>query len=140
MKSEDMNEGIRLLLERMKTNPEEFDIEDGGLYSSNKWGKLVHDALRDEVFSEGERSAVREAFCQVRRNNFTSDVLRTLTATAEDFSSRTITYKPAMTLSSSGSLGIGTVTPSFQLGSTTLSEDDLKQIKSMTINPHQQRK
>ena len=132
MKPEDMNEGIRLLLERMKTNPEEFEIEDGALYSSSKWGKLVHDALRDEVFSEGERSAVREAFCQVRRNNFTSDVLRALTTTAEDFSSRTITYKPAMTLSSSGSLGlgIGTVTPSLQLGSTTLNEADLKRIKS----------
>jgi len=77
--TEPMNEGIRLLLERMKTNPEEFDIEEGALYSSSKWGKLVHDALRDEVFSEGERSAVREAFCQVRRNNFTSDVLRALT-------------------------------------------------------------
>ena len=140
MKSEDMNEGIRLLLERMKTNPEEFEIDEGAMYSSSKWGKLVHDALRDEVFSEGERSAVREAFCQVRRNNFTSDVLRALTTTAEDFSPKTYAYQPAMTLSSSGSLGIGTVTPSFQLGSTTLSEADLKQIKSMTINPHQQRK
>ena len=130
MKSEDMNEGIRLLLERMKTNPEEFEIDEGALYSSSKWGKLVHDALRDEVFSEGERSAVREAFCQVRRNNFTSDVLRALTTTAEDFSSRTITYKPAMTLTSSGSLGIGTINPSLQLGSTTLNEADLKRIKS----------
>ena len=138
--SEDMNEGIRLLLERMKTNPEEFDIEEGALYSSNKWGKLVCDAVRDEVFSEEERSAVKEAFRQVRRNNFTSDVLRALTTTAEDFSPKTYTYQPAMTLSSSGSLGIGTVTPSLQLGSTTLNEDDLKQIKSMTINPYQQRK
>jgi hypothetical protein len=63
-----------------------------------------------------------------------------LTTTAEDFSPKTYAYQPAMTLSSSGSLGIGTVTPSLQLGSTTLNEDDLKQIKSMTINPYQQRK
>ena len=131
MKPEDMNEGIRLLLERMKTNPEEFEIDEGAMYSSSKWGKLVHDALRDEVFSEGERSAVREAFCQVRRNNFTSDVLRALTTTAEDFSPKTYAYQPSKTLSSSSSFG--TITPSLQLGSTTLSEADLKQIKSATI-------
>ena len=130
--NEPMNEGIRMLLERMKTNPEEFNIEEGTLYSNNKWSKFVHDAMRDEAFSEEERSAVREAFRQVRRDNFTSDVLRALT-TSEDFSPKTFTYQPAMTLSSSGSLGIGTSTPTIRLGSTTLNEDDLKQIKSATI-------
>jgi hypothetical protein len=42
-------------------------------------------------------------------------------------------YNPAMTLSSSGALGIGTVSPNIQLGQTTLSEDDLKRIKSATL-------
>ena len=127
--SEAMNEGVRLLIERMKTNPEEFEIEDGALYSSNKWGKFVHNALRDELFSEEERSAVREAFRQVRRDNFTSDVIRALTI-GEDFSPKTFTYQPSMTLSSSGAVGIYTATPNIQLGQTTLSEDDLKRIKS----------
>jgi hypothetical protein len=77
--SEDMNEGVRLLIERMKTNPEEFRIDDGALYSSNRWGKLVNGAMSDErVFTKEERKAVQTAFLELRRNNFTADVIRTL--------------------------------------------------------------
>ena len=78
--NKDMNEGVRLLIERMKTNPEEFDIGDGALYSSNKWGKLINGAMSDvNIFSKEEREAVKEAFLKVRRDNFTADVIRTLT-------------------------------------------------------------
>lgn len=78
--NKDMNEGVRLLIERMKTNPEEFRIEDGALYSSNRWGKLLNGAMSDErVFTEEERKAVQTAFLELRRNNFTADVIRTLT-------------------------------------------------------------
>ena len=77
--NKDMNEGVRLLIERMKTNPEEFDIGDGALYSSNKWGKLINGAMSDvNIFSKEEREAVKEAFLKVRRDNFTADVIRTL--------------------------------------------------------------
>jgi hypothetical protein len=123
MKSEDMNEGIRLLLERMKTNPEEFEIEDGALYSSSKWGKLVHDALRDEVFSEEERSAVQEAFRQVRRNNFTSDVLRALT----------VEETPVIKAEWSKLLHSGTIT-------ATQSQYNQELAQVMLNNPYQQRK
>ena len=78
--NKEMNEGVRLLIERMKTNPEEFDIGDGALYSSNKWGKLINGAMSDvNIFSKEEREAVKEAFLKVRRDNFTADVIRTLT-------------------------------------------------------------
>lgn len=78
--SEAMNEGVRLLIERMKTNPEEFRIDDGALYSSNRWGKLVNGAMSDErIFTQEERKAVQTAFLELRRNNFTADVIRTLT-------------------------------------------------------------
>lgn len=77
--NKDMNEGVRLLIERMKTNPEEFDMGDGALYSSNKWGKLINGAMSDvNIFSKEEREAVKEAFLEARRNNFTADVIRTL--------------------------------------------------------------
>jgi hypothetical protein len=78
--NEAMNEGVRLLIERMKTNPEEFKIDDGALYSSNRWGKLVNGAMSDErIFTQEERKAVQTAFLELRRNNFTADVIRTLT-------------------------------------------------------------
>ena len=78
--NKDMNEGVRLLIERMKTNPEEFRIEDGALYSNNRWSKLLHTAVADEkTFTKEEREVVKEAFLEVRRNNFTADVIRTLT-------------------------------------------------------------
>ena len=129
--SEAMNEGVRLLIERMKTNPEEFEFEEGALYSSNKWGKFVHNALVDDgTFSEEERDAVKSALHQVRRELFTANVIRTLTTTDENYTQKTYAYQPSMTLSSSGSLGIGTVSPTIKLGNTSLNEADLKRIKS----------
>lgn len=78
--NKDMNEGVRLLIERMKTNPEEFRIDEGTLYSNNRWSKLLHTAVTDEkTFTKDEREAVKEAFLKVRRDNFTTDVIRTLT-------------------------------------------------------------
>ena len=128
--TEPMNEGVRMLIERMKTNPEEFDIEDGALYSSNKWGKLLHNALRDDVFCEEECGAVREAFRQVRRDNFTSDVLRALTV-EEDH----IIKKEWVTSTTSNGMFVAPnfTTPNLQIGSTTLSENELKRIKSAVV-------
>lgn len=77
--NEPMNQGIQMLLERMKTNPEEFRIEEGSLYSNNKWAKLIHSAVSSEVFTKNESDAVREALRVARREMFTADVVRTLT-------------------------------------------------------------
>lgn len=76
--TEPMNQGIQMLLERMKTNPEEFRIEEGSLYSNNKWAKLIHSAVSSEVFTKNESDAVREALRVARREMFTADVVRTL--------------------------------------------------------------
>ena len=39
LKGKNMNDGVKILLERMKTNPEEFIGEAGFAYS--KWGSLI---------------------------------------------------------------------------------------------------
>ena len=39
---------------------------------------------------------------------------------------------PAMTLSANGSLGIGTVSPSLQIGKTSIDEKDLKALKALS--------
>jgi hypothetical protein len=124
--NKDMNEGVRLLIERMKTNPEEFDIGDGALYSSNKWGKLLNGAMSDErVFTQEERKAVQTAFLEVRRNNFTADVLRALHSEEE----------PVVKADwVNAGISNGTITTtgnySLQIGNTSLNEVDLKRIKS----------
>ena len=82
--NEPMNQGIQMLLERMKTNPEEFRMEEGSLYSSNKWSKLIHSAISSEVFTKEESDAVREALKVARRELFTTDVVRTLTTEVDN--------------------------------------------------------
>ena len=122
--SEDMNEGVRLLIERMKTNPEEFDIGDGALYSSNRWGKLLHITMTDEkTFTKEEREAVKTAFIQARRNNFTADVIRTLTINEDP-------VIKADWVNAGISSSTFTASSTIQLGNTTFNEDDLKRIKS----------
>jgi hypothetical protein len=82
--NEPMNQGIQMLLERMKTNPEEFRMEEGSLYSNNKWSRLIHSAISSEVFTKEESDAVREALKVARRDIFTADVVRTLTTEVDD--------------------------------------------------------
>lgn len=82
--NEPMNQGIQMLLERMKTNPEEFRMEEGSLYSSNRWSMLIHSAVSSEVFTKEESNAVREALRVARREIFTADVVRTLTTDVDN--------------------------------------------------------
>lgn len=85
MNKDVMNEGVQILLDRMDTNPEEFDDYAG------KWGDIigaVH-ARRDipeghkkdaplPFLSDPEINALYEKLEDVRRENFTADVLRRL--------------------------------------------------------------
>lgn len=85
MNKDVMNEGVQILLARMDTNPEEFDDYAG------KWGDIigaVH-ARRDipeahrkdaplPFLSDPEVNALYEKLEDVRRENFTADVMRRL--------------------------------------------------------------
>lgn len=85
MNKDVMNEGVQILLARMDTNPEEFDDYAG------KWGDIigaVH-ARRDipeahkkdaplPFLSDHEINALYEKLEDVRRENFTADVMRRL--------------------------------------------------------------
>ena len=64
--------GVEILLERMKTNPEEF-LE--GAYS--KWGRVM--SMGRDFFTEEEREAMDSGLIQARREMFNSEVLRVLT-------------------------------------------------------------
>ena len=63
-----MNDGVRILLERMKTNPEEFIGEDSFAYS--KWGSLIGaykeflDPEDQKVLTNGLNALLQQAFTE----------------------------------------------------------------------------
>ena len=85
MNKEVMNQGVQILLDRMDTNPEEFDDYTG------KWGDIIgavharksipetHSKDAPLPFlTDPEVNALYEKLEDVRRENFTADVLRRL--------------------------------------------------------------
>jgi hypothetical protein len=66
------NEGVRLLVSRMKTNPEEFAGSD------NKWGKILTSNYSFFLTSQ-EVKYLKEKLLETHRNNFTTAVLKVLT-------------------------------------------------------------
>lgn len=67
----EMNEGIQIILNRMKTNPEEF-FEDGG-----RWKWIFKEVMR-EVMTETEKVAIHEQLKQVRRMEITAKAAATI--------------------------------------------------------------
>lgn len=68
--------GVEILLERMKTNPEEF--VDGG-YS--KWSRVMSNGW--DIFTEEERTALQNAHNEAKRDHFNGEVMRILTGDVE---------------------------------------------------------
>ena len=97
-----MQTGTQILLERMKTNPEEF-AEEGGLVG--RWERIIRDA--NNYLPQEDREAIEAAYKQLQVDRFNERVLRTLTGENEE--TATLKYRPAMTLTSNGSLGLGSL-------------------------------
>jgi hypothetical protein len=85
MNKDAMNQGVQILLDRMDTNPEEFDDYTG------KWGDIIGAVHARKSIPEGhskdaplpfltdpEVNALYDKLEDVRRENFTADVLRRL--------------------------------------------------------------
>jgi hypothetical protein len=92
MNKDAMNQGVQILLERMDTNPEEF--EEG---SSSKWADIMNAVTARKNIPEAhaknaplpfltdpEVNALYDKLEDVRRENFTSDVLRRLADTPKE--------------------------------------------------------
>lgn len=69
--------GVEILLERMKTNPEEF-IE-GGL---SKWGRVIDSSWA--ILTEDERTALQAGIGEAKREHFNGEVLRVLAQGHDD--------------------------------------------------------
>jgi hypothetical protein len=77
-KDYDLNDGVQIILNRMKTNPEEFFDATGG-----RWAWIYKDTLR-EVMTEIEKAAVFEALKAVRRLEITSRAAATVLRSEEN--------------------------------------------------------
>jgi hypothetical protein len=101
MKIEDMNEGVRILLERMETHPQEFN--NGILH---KWSDVVGDVMqraRGEAnpvpfLDDAEVQAIYDKLRDLERHEFTAKVLRKLADTPEEreHEQLDLPYIPAM--------------------------------------------
>jgi hypothetical protein len=78
--TEGMNEGVRMLIKRIESDPQEFD--EGSL---NKWGRVLGgfpERYRD-ILTKDEIEAIEAKLKEAQRANFTSLVMRVLTGTDE---------------------------------------------------------
>ena len=80
MNLEDMNEGVRMLVKRIESDPQEF--EDGSL---TKWGRVLGgfpERYRD-ILTKDEIEVIEAKLKEAQRTNFTSLVMRVLTGSDE---------------------------------------------------------
>ena len=111
MNKDAMNQGVQILLDRMDTNPEEFDDYTG------KWGDIIgavhaRKSIPEENSKDAplpflttpEVNALYEKLEDVRRENFTADVLRRL---ADDSVKQQELWANASTYSTSNSPYVG---------------------------------
>lgn len=71
--SEGTNDGIKLLVERLKTHPEEFG--EGGHY---RWNNILNDVVHADYLTKEEKDLVFAEMRQVNRSNFTRKVMDAL--------------------------------------------------------------
>lgn len=77
-----MNEGVKILLERIKTNPDEFIYNPST--GMSRWQRLVDHALADEIATEEESKALKDALREAKRDRFTELVMKELLAPEEE--------------------------------------------------------
>ena len=80
-----MNEGVKILLERMKTNPEEFIVSEGYPYevgSGSKWHKLIES--HKLYLNPEDNKVLEEALNGLMQQRFTERVMKELLAPEED--------------------------------------------------------
>jgi hypothetical protein len=65
-----VNDGVKMLLERMQTNPEEF------VGRPRRWEYILEEY--DNVLAEDEAKAIKEGLKELRRSEFTRAVMQEL--------------------------------------------------------------
>jgi hypothetical protein len=123
-----MMQSIQVIIERLKSNPEDFfgeisDRQGLGLprpkfYDiTDKIDNLLTEPQDGHVhrlwyLEPEEKEALLAAYKEARRSRFEAKVFHTLLTAQEPEETNTVTYTTAMRLDASGNLGIGTRKPS----------------------------
>jgi len=146
-----MNEGVKILIERMESNPEDFaerDFDENGKMSRGKFrsvAELLKKRLSGErpawdamnVLTTEEIEALTAAYVEMERKKFTNGVMAKLLEEPEQRESYAYTTGPLAT--TAGSNGVNrqpftvttTGTPTVQLGSKKLTEKDVGTLNEM---------
>lgn len=116
-----MIDGMKIILERMKTHPEEF-VSDLGL--SSRWENLVH--MNNDVLTNEEKKAFNDAIHELRRQRFTARVLEVLMEEPTQLDPDTYTIKTAGRYAFNSPT---TTANAIRLGQETLDEDTITHMK-----------
>lgn len=103
MNIEDMNEGVRMLVKRIESDPQEFD--EGAL---SKWGLVLGgfpERYRD-ILTKDEIEVIEAKLKEAQRANFTSRVMRVLTG-ADEYSAEQAYKEQIYQRTVAGNRGLG---------------------------------
>lgn len=129
--------GVEILLERMKTNPEEF--LEGGM---SKWSRVMDAGW--SVMTAEEQKALQDGMNEAKREHFNGEVMRVLSQGHDD---RVITdMEERIYEATKGKRlmqGSATVSQNALLQATSILSDEFDKAyvgQNTTSNPYQQRK
>lgn len=134
-----MNDGMKIILERMKTHPEEFKDDNKPFAYDGKWIGLISDY--ENNLPEEDMKAFKEAIDAMRQEEFTAKVMEELLdPKSEQLELNLVPRQPPLRMQQVGqTLGISTNgnlttltsnTNSLTLGNTTIEEAQLKAMKA----------
>ena len=116
--------GVEILLERMKTNPEEF-IE-GGL---SKWSRVMDAGW--SVMTVEEQKALQDALTEAKREQFNGEVMRVLAQGHDEIENNLVPHSAILSKKSMMNQTTKILSDEF---------DKAYAAQNTTSNPYQQRK
>lgn len=129
----EMCSGVRTLVARMESNPEEF------FGDATKW-RFMFAANFREVLTEPEKGALHEALKEVRRKEFDTLVVKELMKEEMEQSVVTMRTQGRYALAGGGLATTTTgassnlYTTALQVGNETLHEEDIKSMKAASTS------
>lgn len=80
---EELNEGVKILLQRMDTNPEDFyhNMNSADRWGASPWAEMVREF--SDVFTDNERAILKARIKDIQREQLTLEAMKLLLKTNE---------------------------------------------------------